>query len=251
MKKNVNQEITRIQEMINVSAKKDLGEAGFARAARTMRGIVPSIKTIAIVTAENPMNVETPSDVNKSENTKLRNDLVAGKHGFRQIQGSYGRLENPFLINNISREDAIALGRKYKQESIIFGEVKEEGDYIGMTFELIGTDPQNTEVFGTKDVFVSLDNPEDYYSEIKGRKFIIPFYGITDVITQDGIDTQRERDYSDTKWDGGKAVPSSTTLTPLQEELNRLVDKMISTVGSTSYNYRGMFRQKLKEYLGS
>ncbi len=290
MKKDLNEQVSRIKEMMNLPMENEneITEAGFSKVAQTLRGIVPKIKTIAIITAENPQGKEYPSNINKQRNNELKKDIAGGNtrfggylrsgfYGYRQIKGRYGNLENPFIINNISREEAVKLGEKYDQDTIIFAEVRQqpEGEDVEMFFEMIKTTgEEKNQTIGTQRVFITLgkegeSEPQDFYSEVKGRKFIIPFYGIEDMLKTKLKDTEnlykyekRSRNFDDTKWVGGKAEPTSTELTPsskeewdeyhgtknITEQLNKIVDEMITSQGSKAYNCRGRYKMILAKY---
>lgn len=290
MKKDLNEQVSRIKEMMNLPTENEgeITEAGFSKVAQTLRGIVPNIKTIAIITAENPQGKEYPSNINKQRNNELKKDIAGGNtrlggylrsgfYGYRQIKGQYGNLENPFIINNISREEAVRLGEKYDQDTIIFAEVRQqpEGEGVEMFFELVKTTgEEKNQTVGTQRVFITLgkegeSEPQDFYSEVKGRKFIIPFYGIEDMLKTKLKDTEnlykyekRSRNFDDAKWVGGKAEPTSTELTPSSEEdwdeyhgtkniteqLNKIVDEMVQAQGSKAYNCRGRYATLLRKY---
>jgi hypothetical protein len=144
------------------------------------------------------------------------------------------------------------LGNKYDQQSIVYGEKNETG---GMNFYLI--ECSTGEVWGTRKVFVNLDNPSDNYSEVSGIRFVIPFATIDEFIKdQEGKDLMvngkrqfRKRDYSDSDWDGGRTSPSNVTTIDvdemLNEQLEELQTKALSTMGSTSWNYRGKLRDTI------
>lgn len=240
---------------------KIIEESKFLRVANTMRGLVPSIKTIAIMTAENPCAITHSDEYNKDANARLSVDLKNsqygnGQYGFRKISEQYqGENEKSFLINNISLEDALRLGVKYKQESIVFGErIDEEDGYIGMKFNMyytgISCDKKDDRPIGYSmgemNVFVSLEDPDDNYSEYKGRKFVIPFYGITKMIT-DMEKKKKEitKHYDDVKWDGGKNPPSSISIEDV-DEIENLQESAMKFIGSSAYTRRGMLRKKLR-----
>jgi hypothetical protein len=188
-------------------------------------------------------------EINSEANSQLRDDLRGLKLGYRPTKGSYTSLEdkkksevptveeNSFIVNNISMESAIKLGTKYEQESIIYaetGNVAEDGS-IAMTFRLIGTDKTKPkygeDLEPSKKVFINRNNEEDFYSRIGDRKFMIPFFGVTehlvdrdgkyvykDTYDKDGNISGKERvakkqkDYTDSKWDGGAVSPLVTTV---------------------------------------
>jgi hypothetical protein len=187
----------------NFITEQVLLESGFSRIASIMSGLVPSVRTFAILTAENPMNTQLSEKENRERNEKLKKQLIDGAYGFTQIKGKYDKFENPFFIMNIAKSAAIKLGKDWKQESILFGTVKKEFDIV---FELIYcfedkvlqrhvwksyeyTDKPKMDFGGSnaqqKDRKRGLggnkkeDEKENYYSEFKGGKFVVPFFDDT------------------------------------------------------------------------
>lgn len=237
---------------------KTISEIKYSSVANILRGgIRKSIKTIAILTAENPHGEPASKQYNRDANDELEGFLTTGRFGYRKIKGSYGSRENSFIVNNISINTAISIGEKFEQDSIVFGEVTDgASDGFYMSFKMIGTDPTKPQEFGKvlgeNDVFVNRNEAEDFYSEIGGRKFVIPFYGTLDrVKLPDERFFDVEKDYSKTKWKGGKAIPIKTTITPSKDdldELNYLQENALKTDGSTAYNYRARIKQLLKKF---
>lgn len=151
-----------------------LNESGFSRVRRMLWGNVPSVDSVGIITAENPEAVPQNAEMNNKLNKKLFNHLKSANYGPIQIKGSFGNVENPYIVPNISREDLINLGIRFNQQSVIWGS-KREGDNPAFRFEYIEKDKTTQ----TRDVHVANDDVqsrEDFYSAIKGRKFIIPFF---------------------------------------------------------------------------
>jgi hypothetical protein len=214
-------------ELINV-LKNIVTEARYSPTANILRGnIRKSIKTIAILTAENPKGVEASKEYNKAANEKLKSVLRTGRFGYRPVDGSYGTEENSFIINNISLDDAINIGEKFKQDTIVFGEIVGGDDEKSfMAFKMVGTDP---------------DKPKEYRKIVAVSDVFIKFVGEDDKVYK------IEKDYSKTKWDGGKAEPTDIKISPDEDELNELQERAIRTCCSTSYNLRGRIDKIIKE----
>jgi len=251
--KNINEQVNRIHELMGKNQNLDESRV-FPRLAQIMRGIVPSIDSFAIITAEHPMAQKLSDDENKKLNNKLESKLLSGRYGYKKIRGKYGNLENPFFINRISKADALRLGKEFNQESIVYGEKNKRG---GMNFYLLKS---NTgEIMGYKKVFVTLDNPDDFYSEVDGVHFVIPFFGIEEFIKdKEGEDVlvrgrriQRNRNYSKVNWKGGKHLPTSDKLKFVKESLEKEYESLekeyelleeiqrnaLSNLGSTAWNF--------------
>lgn len=108
---------------------------------------------VAIITAENP---QFPP-LSDAGNEGLANDIRSLGLEFEPIKGKYNKIEDPkengYLIHNMNPEDAVALGKKYGQESVIhsdggvnkciYSNGKNEGGFhIGKGYELFDVEPQ-------------------------------------------------------------------------------------------------------------
>ena len=145
----------------------------------TLMGKRENINTVGILTAENPKGQQASPEFNKEENEKLKQDLKSMNLGFRQIRGSFGSKENSFLIPNITRDEAVSLGRKYDQVSVIWGSKQEDR----VVFEYI--ESADGETKQKRDVVLTgaeVQSREDFYSqepkgsEEKAGKFLVPFF---------------------------------------------------------------------------
>ena len=58
-------------KLIKESIKEVFNESGYSRVANIMRGLVPSVKTFSILTAENPNGIEQDKDNNRIKNQEL------------------------------------------------------------------------------------------------------------------------------------------------------------------------------------
>lgn len=153
-----------------------LNESGYARVRRILFGDVPNINTVGIITAENPQGNKISKKENEERNRKLKDHLQSGNYGPVKIRGMFGYRENPFLVKNITREELVKLGKMYDQEAVIWGEKNmDKNDNPYFRFEYIEGDKTasvRTVHIGNEEV---RDRP-DYYTMVKGRKFVIPFF---------------------------------------------------------------------------
>jgi hypothetical protein len=281
----------------------EVEEAKYSKTATAMIGLRPFIKTIAILTAENPQAIPMSKEFNSEANAKLVDDLRALKLGFKKIKGSYSEREeddkspiveeNSFIVNNISMESAIKLGTKYKQDSIIYaetGNVAKDGS-IAMTFRLIGTDKTKRKnyrknIVPPQNVFINRDNEEEFYSRIGNRKFMIPFFGVTEYLVdkdgkyeldkdgkygiyKDESDKDRKRiekrqiNYQDSKWEGGAVSPpvktnvikdkdgnimSDEEIEKLEDRINNLAEQCITDSGNYALGSRYELQNLLREH---
>jgi len=216
-----------------------INEGGFSRVRQMMLGLVPTIDTLGILTAQNPGGVRSTPAENKEANKNLMGDLITSNYGVIPIEGSYGGPENSFLIPNMTKADAIELGIKYGQEAVIWGlKVSEKNSEPFFRFEYIEGDT----TVQTRDVSLgssSAQEREDFYSAKKGRKFWIPFF---DDAYEGAKFTQGNRTISFT--------PDDLTGDPKIESLVRKINKHVelSLQESRTPKSRWHHRRLIKEY---
>ena len=236
----------RIIDELNDIEQDELNESGYSRLMRIMSGLVPSVKTFAIITWENPMGKKANSVFNKEANEALKNMLKSGNFSYKQIKGKYGDYENPYVIFNVNLNTAKNIGfehDKYKQESIIYGERYNSGRKEGVLFRMIYFDNRPSQ---ERRVWKSLDrDEEDFYSEYKGRKFQIPFFddNFDSKMFLSGKVVDEFNVYKEEDFDDEKAL----------EKLNEMVDALLDEQksGYSLYIHRGELHKKLlEEYKG-
>ena len=145
-----------------------------------LTGNVPSVDSVSFITAANPYGESLPFEANIKRNKQLAKWLRARGLGFIRIRGRFGGPEKSFIVNNITREEAIAAGLEFEQEAIIWGEktFDEDGLATGFKFYYIEGDS----VRQVRDIVLSgaeIQDREDFYSQERqsaGRKFVVPFF---------------------------------------------------------------------------
>jgi hypothetical protein len=219
-----------------------VNESGYARIANIMRGLLPEVKTFAILTAENPYVKKTSSEENKDANQELKNILKSGNYGYQMVKGHYGNSENSFFIPNISQKYAMELGLKFEQESIVWGtktrNTQNNETYSGMNIQLISTlKSAFGKVEGERKVFINDNNAKDSYTEVNCRKFTIPFF---------------DDEYEDADWEpnSGLIVKKESISEWFITEINRLSKKSMENdgVGFNGYKTRGILLRELRRY---
>ena len=149
--------------------------AGFARVRNIMQGAVAGIDSIGIMTAENPHGKQASKEYNQEAMAKLKSKLRSMGYGFHRIKGRYGVDENSLFIPNINQEELIGLGREFEQDSVSFGQKYLDDDGYHIEWNYI----EEGDVLQTRNISYStsnIQNKEDFFSAIKNRKFIIPFF---------------------------------------------------------------------------
>ena len=219
-----------------INEVKNLNESGWARMIRTLRGFTPSIKTMGIITAENPHGETADPAFNKEMNEKLEKRLRELNLGFIKIKGKYGNPENPFFVPNITKNELLSLGAEFEQKDVIFGEKINEPNKDGIRFSMIYSDHRAGEVIAQRDVFVRKDGGNDYYSEIKGRKFQIPFF---------------DDDMEDAEFESGSGILRKSNVSEeIQKKLNETVDEILkpNKTEKSKWVDRGYIKNILKNF---
>lgn len=167
-------------------------ESGYGRVRRILFGDVPNIKTVGIFTAQNPQGKPPVSKdpamgraTNNELNNALFNDLKHGHFGPIKVHGRFGDVnEESFLVPNITRSEVIMYAKQYNQESAIFGTKKfrnnvgSDGEAVLVPyfeFEYVQdgvTIDRRSIHLGGKEI----QDLKNNYTEVKGRKFLIPFF---------------------------------------------------------------------------
>jgi len=249
----------KFYEVLNEGVEQEFDEAGAPRTLQIMRGMVPKVRTLGFITAENPHGQPEKPDVNNKMNRQLESILKDGLWGYQKIKGKYGSVENTFLVRNISRDDLLRYGNRFNQESVLFGQYFEDEGRYGMKFQLLSSENNSIgDVMGERNVYISREGADDFYSEVKGRKFQIPFFDVTSVI-KNKKNKEREvtRDYQNARWSkgdsgdilGSKKIKDVVYKPEDQDAIEDLQEQALRTTGFTSYSYRGRIKNILNNYL--
>ena len=202
-----------------VKGEKDFNlirEGGFSRLRQIMLGQVPVIDTVGIITAENPGGKAAPPAQNKENNRQLMSDLRSRNYGPIKVAGKFGEEEKSFVVPLMTRSDTVALGEKYGQEAVIWGE-KLEGEDGEPYFKFEYIEVDDDKVVQTREVSLGgaeAQEREDFYSEKAGRKFYIPFF-------DDDYETARSEE-------GGRRVSFMENELPATKEVTRLTTRIQS-----------------------
>lgn len=196
--------------MTFVPFKNYLLRESHTRNLNILRGDVPEVKTVAILTGWNPMGQRVSAQENNNRNKRLVSRLRESH--FRSfkveslIYGQYGNLEQGYLIPHITKELTIKLTSEFCQKAAIFGTRKGRGEDSYMEFEWLETSaeecdaatPESYSTTQTRRVVLAGEEAQsrtDYYSAapypksltdkrqkhapVKPRKFFIPFFDDT------------------------------------------------------------------------
>lgn len=87
------------------------------------------IKTWGIITAENPLGLNFPEDINAIRDKSLRTKLAQNNMEYIKVKGQYGNPENSLFIINPSLADLEKIASDFCQESFIFATNTKDGDF--------------------------------------------------------------------------------------------------------------------------
>ena len=233
----------------------ELNESGYPRLLQIMAGVVPTVKTFGIITAENPMGVDFPKKENANRNDNLKKMLNRGHYGYNQVKGMYGFLENPFFVRNITRGAIEQYGKDFDQKAVIWGEVK---SHMVLKDETVKTPADVTiyylgdrdylkddfKVGSSRHIFQYIGKEAtDFYSEYKGRKFIIPFFDDSKENIESILSAPKE---SAEKWIMKNKLLKHKNIVLIEKALNISLDEHRV---SMHYSQRGKIRLLLDEML--
>jgi len=210
-----------------------------------MMGQVPSVETIGIMTAENPNAEKYSGKQNKQLNQSLMDELRSMNYGPVPIGGSFGHKESSFLIPNVTRQELANLGEKYSQEAVIWASKQSGTDGEFMRWEYM----EGSNTIQTRDVSMGgsdVQGREDYYSQKRGRKFIIPFF---DPEYEDAQQSQGGRSIEKQVPPTDEEIPDGGQAKQLAESLKRRA-KLCTDMTRTSrsrWHHRGCMLVEMKK----
>ena len=182
-----------LKEMIlremNIVSEGDIG-INAAKSAITAQHQEGGPYTVAMVSAENPPN-PPPNWNNQQKMADLKDDMDKQGLEYHRIQGQYfNKPEDSYLVINAPKAAIIWLGKKYLQDSVIWGEkqramVINNEPNVFYRFHFIECKPnlgpkaEEYEITEQRDVILSnasIQARQDMFSKIGNQKFVIPFF---------------------------------------------------------------------------
>lgn len=144
-----------------------------------------NVRTLAILSAENPMGKKASEEENKEKREKLETYLNNANYAWFRIKGKYGNKEKSHIIYNISLEDAKTIGEMFQQESIIFVNMSDgEGKISYQYWETDGVNPYK--MTHERNEIIRRDEADDFYSTIcRAFKFQVPFFDGSDELKEE------------------------------------------------------------------
>jgi hypothetical protein len=228
-----------LKKFYKLSGVPHLFESGYPRVANAIRGIVPSINTVGIFTGQNPQSQKATNTFNKEINKNVEKTLRDGNFGIIKLDGNYGVEEESFLVPNIAKDELIRLGNKLDQTSVIFGEKTNNGMHFQEIWTTDGVNDEDIkhkvgDINKEQNVFINDNNFVEYYSEIKGRRFRIPFY---------------DDDYNGAYWKNGEIIKPEKITKEWKELIDKVSKNSINENRTNRYKIRHELFQILKRIL--
>ena len=146
------------------------------KAQRALQNRNADIRTMCILTAENPMGNALSPEENKIRRTEMETYLTNAHYAWFRVKGKYGNVEKSHIIYNISLNDALTLGKKYNQESLIFINVNHSDSSAIYEYweKTANGDYQKTH---ERKEYIMMDDADDFYTALsRSFKFQIPFF---------------------------------------------------------------------------
>ena len=145
------------------------------KAQQAIQGKNKRVRTIGIVSAQNPMGKQASKEYNQRAQNELISGLKNGRFMYYVTDGLYGSPEKSVMIYNISLNDLLHIAKKYSQESVIYVDIQGKD----ISYQYYEIDSQNGEYVKRHEEndIVDATNDNDYYTKISRHfKFRIPFF---------------------------------------------------------------------------
>lgn len=177
-----------------------LESSKFTKLRRYLHSLVEHKETkkgILIATPMNPQGgaaskkkYDKLSDAEKQEYNKENNDLYKeaekelkdkGFHFYKQKGVFEGQSEKSFIIFDITKGQANALGKKWDQSAIVYihaAKTRKKGEYM-LKFELIETSKKvgKMKILSmVSNMFSAGDSIKNDFSQVGSNKYVIPFF---------------------------------------------------------------------------
>lgn len=133
---------------------------------------------ILIVTAQNPKGTGEeglPKPINRLLNEGLEDDLTGGPHTFFKQKGAYGKPEDSFVLYGVPKSEAPWYARQYNQESVLWSGKNRTGQVVHYLLDRDGNFGEQ-KLVDVMPLISNIQHVKDYYSEIEGRKYRLPFF---------------------------------------------------------------------------
>lgn len=210
------------------------------KAIQSISGNNKRVKTMAILSPENPMSNKYPERLSSKEdesghtmdfNRGRRDDIEAyltiGNFAWFRMKGKYVNKEKSYIVYNISFEDAEHISKKYNQESFIF--ITCNNDEVTYQYwEQNGDGKYN--MTHERSEYIDMADADDFYSKISRKfKFQIPFF--------DGSDDNKEQISEHIETMNRTIAKKNLNESEIEAKINECIDS--NRTGKGRYYSRG------------
>ena len=131
------------------------------------------VKTIGIISPENPMGKKVESEENSKYINRFKDYMKNTNTKYFPVKGKYGNVEQSYMLFNITLEDLKLWASAFKQQSFIYGIVNDGKIH----FQYYQMNNKNIyALYDEVDGFIERNEFEDFYSATSRHfKFQIPF----------------------------------------------------------------------------
>ncbi len=171
----------RVLNEISISQKKR-NARDFENAFKKGKRGFNAIKTIVVLTSENPDSQEMSFQFNKKARKSLLSDLKQGGYAYVPAIGQFGNAERPYAVFNMSRNTAKVLSGRYQQTSFVYSQLNDDGSVHSEYWEKECKDEpynrhHNDYILKDKsDEWEDMTDAEDYFTVVGNNfKYSIPF----------------------------------------------------------------------------
>ena len=192
------------------------------------------IRTIIVLTAENPDSKKQSNQFNKKDRNSLLKDIKDNRHAYVPTIGHLGdNSEKPYAVFNMSVDTAKILCGRYQQTSFVFTQLLDDGSIHSEYWEKKNQDypyhkKENDYIKKDEcDEWIDMAAADDYFTIIGNKfKYIIPFSifeSVNNLFTNNlkyMIEVEKKR--------------GCQTITE-----NKILDFTINRVGMSPYFWRG------------
>ena len=176
----VNEVKERLNEISISQKKRNVNDV--ERFFKNRGGGLKGIKTIVVLTAENPDSQAASRQFNKKANRSLLKDIKDGGYAYVPAEGRFGNVERPYAVFNMSIDAAKYYCGKYQQTSFIITMLSNDNKVHSEYWEKANTDmpySKHNNDYVKKDEcdeWVDMSDATDYFTVIGGKfKYSIPF----------------------------------------------------------------------------
>ena len=174
---------SHLRDMVLEAASRLLNET--TRRQKAQRAINGKyVRTMAILTSENPRGNPYPEGLKTMEFNRGRRDdlemrLSTGYYSYFKVKGQYGSKEKSCIIYNIPLSDTLYLGQRYNQESVIFIQIEDDGNVSYEYWKQNGDG--NFSMTHKRTKYIDMSDADDLFTKISRKfKFQIPFFDGSD-----------------------------------------------------------------------